>query len=488
MRVKSYSAPHRPAVSGVWARLHYKFLCKTAARYDLVPMQQAPTTEIPASPREKWMVFFMGVAVVLVIMNTMMFNLALPKVALEFTLSPAETSWIVTAYSIMFAIASITYSRLSDFIPIRRLFLIGLASLGTAAIAGFFVRDFVVLIGVRVLQASGAGSIPGLALVFISRHIPIERRGRAMAKVMAAVALGLGLGPVVGGAIVEYAGWHYLFLLTASALLLLPVFAALVPQESPRHGTFDIAGAVFAATGITLLLMALTQKSAMAFAGGSFSVLLFVWRIRSARQPFVMPALFANTPFLKLAAVGVAAYISSFALLFIMPQMLVKLHRLSAIEAGLAIFPGSIMAMLVSPITGKTIDRHGNRGILRLMPWVMAAGTLLLALFARDGYIWLSLAYLLVSVAFTFITSSVSNEMSRLLIPAQIGAGLGLFQLMQFFSGAFGVALSATALVWQRDFSPAESYSNIYFGMTVILLLSVVSGHFYLKSRARAAG
>lgn len=449
-------------------------------------MQVVIDTDKPVSRREKLMVLFMGVAVVLVIMNTMMFNLALPKVALEFQLNAAETSWIVTAYSIMFAIASITYSRLADFIPIRRLFLIGLTSLGVAAIAGFFIHDFYILIGVRVLQASGAGSIPGLALVFISRHIPLARRGRAMARVMAAVGLGLGLGPVVGGAIVEYAGWPYLFLLTASALLLVPVFAALVSQEEVRDGTFDIAGAVLAATSITALLMALTQKSALALAGGSIGVLLFVWRIRSAREPFVLPALFANRNYLKLAAVGVAAYIVSFALLFIMPQMLVKLHGLSAIHAGLAIFPGSIMAMLVSPITGKTIDRRGNSGILRLLPWLMAAGTLLLAVFAKEGYVYLALAYILVSVAFTFITSAVSNEMSRLLIPAQIGSGLGLFQLMQFFSGAFGVALSATALVWQRDLPQAESYSNIYFGMTFIVLLSVVSASAYLKSKNRS--
>lgn len=144
------------------------------------------------------------------------------------------------------------------------------------------------------------------------------------------------------------------------------------------------------------------------------------------------------------------------------------------------------MAMLVSPITGKTIDRRGNGGILRQMPWLMAAGTLLLALFAKDGYLYLAFAYVFVSVAFTFITSSVSNEMSRLLVPAQIGSGLGLFQLMQFFSGAFGVALSATALIWQRDFAPAESYSNIYFGMTVIVVLSAVSAHFYLKNRDKS--
>lgn len=447
-------------------------------------MQQSNLDDKPASRREKLMVFFMGIAVVLVIMNTMMFNLALPKVASEFSLTPAETSWIVTAYSIMFAIASITYSRLADFIPVRRLFLVGLMSLGFAALAGFFIRDFVMLICVRVLQASGAGAIPGLALVFISRHIPLARRGRAMARVMAAVGLGLGLGPVVGGAIVEYAGWPYLFLLTALSLLLVPVFAALVPQETPRHGTFDLAGAVLAASGITALLMALTQKSMLALSGGCIGVMLFVWRIKSAREPFVLPALFANRQYLKLAAVGVAAYIVSFALLFIMPQMLVKLHRLTAIEAGLAIFPGSIMSMLLSPITGKTIDRRGNSGILRQMPWLMAAGTLLLALFARDGYVYLALAYVCVSVAFTFITSSVSNEMSRLLVPAEIGSGLGLFQLLQFFSGAFGVALSATALIWQRDLMPADSYSNIYFGMTAIVVMSAASAHLYLQTRS----
>lgn len=436
--------------------------------------------------RERWIIFFLGLAIILVIMNTMMFNLALPSVAREFGRPISDASWIVTAYSITFAVASITHSRLADFLPIRRLFIFALVSLGAAAVTGFFIHDFFLLIGIRILQASGAGAIPGLGLVFISRYIPLERRGRAMAAAMSAVGLGLGLGPVVGGAIVEYLGWHVLFLLTATSLLLIPVFAKLIPREESQPGSFDAAGAVLSALGITALLLAMTQKSLLAAAVGLTSVLLFVWRIRSATSPFVLPALFVNRSYLILAGAGIAAYMLSFALLFLMPQILIKKFQMSPIYAGLVIFPGSLTAMLVSPIIGKIIDRVGNSGILFYFPFLLFASTVVFALCATDSAFWIMGAYVLLSVAFTFLTTSVSNEMSRILKKEEIGSGLGLYQLMQFFSGAFGVALTATALVWQKDFAPEVAYTNIFRGMAVVALLGVLAAQFYLRGKSRA--
>lgn len=435
--------------------------------------------------RERWIIFFLGLAIILVIMNTMMFNLALPSVAREFARSISEASWLVTAYSITFAVASITHSRLADFLPIRRLFIFALVSLGVAAITGFFIHDFFLLIGIRILQASGAGAIPGLGLVFISRYIPLERRGRAMAAAMSAVGLGLGLGPVVGGAIVEYLGWHVLFLLTAASLLLVPVFAKLIPPEESRRGSFDAAGAVLSALGITALLLAMTQKSVNAAAIGLTSVLLFVLRIRSARDPFVLPALFVNRRYLILAGAGIAAYMLSFALLFLMPQILIKKFQMSPIYSGLVIFPGSLMAMLVSPLIGKIIDRVGNAGILFYFPFLLFASTVVFALWATDSAFWIMGAYVLLSVAFTFLTTSVSNEMSRILKKEEIGSGLGLYQLMQFFSGAFGVALTATALVWQQDFAPEAAYTNIFRGMAVVAVFGVLAAQAYLRGQNR---
>ncbi|HBS45414.1 MAG TPA: MFS transporter, partial [Paenibacillus sp.] len=145
-------------------------------------------------PREGLLTLLFSIAVVLVIMNTAMFNLALPDVTEAFGITAASASWIVTGYSIMFSIASITYSRLSDFLPIRRLLVIGLLTLGFAAVAGFFSTNFIFLLIVRILQASGAGAVMSLSLVLFTRYVPQARRGKAMATIMSAVSLGLGLG------------------------------------------------------------------------------------------------------------------------------------------------------------------------------------------------------------------------------------------------------------------------------------------------------
>jgi len=443
------------------------------------------TNESSAQMNEGVVTLLLGITIVLVIMNTMMFNLALPDVAKAFQLSASSTSWIVTGYSIVFAIASITYSRLADFIPIRRLFIIGLLSLSLGAIAGLFSSNFAMLLIVRIVQASGAGSIPALALVLLSRYIPLERRGKAMALIMSSVSLGLGLGPVVGGAIVEFLGWHLLFVVTAVTLLLVPFFMKLIPKEELRKGSFDAAGAIFLAVGTTGLLLFLTNHSWITLAAGVLALVLYIVRIRTAKDPFVLPALFGNRSFLILGAVGVAAYLCSFATLFLMPQILVKQYGLSAIQAGLVIFPGSFLAMMVSRQAGRIIDTRGNSAIIRYVPLFLLASVVLFALFEGVSFYAILFIYMIMSTSFTILTSSISNEMSRLLPAAQIGSGLGLYQLLQFFSGAFGVAMSASALVWQKDLTLTHAYSNIYWGLTVVVILGIICGIGYVRSAWR---
>jgi DHA2 family metal-tetracycline-proton antiporter-like MFS transporter len=438
------------------------------------------------SVNEGLVIALLGVTIVLVIMNTMMFNLALPDVADAYQLTPSSTSWIVTGYSIVFAISSITYSRLADFVPIRRLFIIGIVSLSFAAIAGMFSNSFLMLLAVRIVQASGAGAIPSLSLVFISRYIPIERRGKAMALIMSSVSLGLGLGPVVGGAVVEFMGWHYLFALTALTALLIPLFAIHLPKENMKQGSFDALGALLIGVGTTGILLFLTTQSWIALAAGILSLILFTIRIRTAKEPFVMPSLFRNRPYLVLGAVGIAGYLCSFSTLFLMPQILVKQYELSAIQAGLVIFPGSILAMLISRRVGQYIDSRGNGSIIRYVPLFLLASVVLFALFEGISFWALLFIYILLSISFTILQSSVSNELSRILEPSQIGSGLGLYQLLQFFSGAFGVALSAAALSWQQELSLSHAYGNIYWGLTVVVLLSILCSFLYVRVGKRS--
>jgi len=439
----------------------------------------------PQLAREGIVYLLLGITIVLVIMNTMMFNLALPDVAEEFKLSPSSTSWIVSGYSIVFAISSITYSRLADFVPIRRLFAIGLLSLSLAAIAGLFSNSFIMLLIVRVIQATGAGSIPALALVLTSRYVPIDRRGKAMALIMSSVSLGLGLGPVVGGAIVEYLGWHVLFIVTGVTLLLVPLYLIFIPKEKPQKGSFDVLGALLISMGTTGLLLYLSTHSWQILVAGIVALGLFVIRIRSAKDPFVLPALFRNRSYLVLGAVGIAAYLCSFSTLFLLPQILVKQYSLSAIQAGLVIFPGSFLAMIVSQRVGRIIDTSGNGSIIRFVPLALLLAVILFALFEGISYLAVMGIYMLLSTSFTFLSSSISNEMSRILSSSQIGSGLGLFQLMQFFSGAFGVAITASALVWQKNLPLGNAYSNIYWGLTIVVALAIGCATIYLRYASR---
>lgn len=438
------------------------------------------TRQVPV--REGLMVTLLGITMVLAIMNTTMFNLALPSVSLQFGLSSSLASWIVTGYSIVFALASITYSRLSDLVPIRRLIIIAVSSLSLAAIVGFFSESFTVLLIARLVQAAGAGAIPSLSLVLINRYVSVERRGRATAIVMSAVSLALGLGPVTGGAIVEFLGWQYLFVITAVSLLIVPLFIAIIPKDRPVKGSFDVIGALLLGVGSTGMLLAITNHSWAALICGIVVLVLFTVHIRRANEPFIQPALFRNRSYLLLSAIGICAYMCSFATLFLMPQMLINLFGLSAVASGFIIFPGSLLAIIVSRKVGKIIDTKGNRGIIRFIPYLILIPMLLFALFLGTSFIAILLIYMILSAGFTFLTSSISNEITRLLPQSQIGSGLGLYQLLQFFSGAFGIALSASALSWQQHIEPSSAYSNLYWGLSVLALLSIGCSYLFGKT------
>ncbi len=419
-------------------------------------------------------------------MNTMMFNLALPSVAHDFGLSAASTSWIVTGYSIIFAISSITYSRLSDFVPIRRLIVIALVSLSAAAIVGLFSDSFLLLLLVRLVQASGAGAIPALSLVLITRYVPLERRGKAMAIIMSAASLGLGQ-------VLSWRGHRRIYRLALS-------IRGHRRYDCSRSYVRDASSV--GETNQRLLRRArgilrrhrddrtfvVPYQSIRDRTGCRFNLTRSIRDTHSQGAGSLRAAvLFLNRPYLMLGAVGIAAYLCSFATLFLIPQILVNLYGLSAISSGLIIFPGSLLALFLSRKVGKIIDLQGNAAIIRYIPLLVLASVLLFALFAGSSYIAILFIYMLLSIGFTFLTSSISNEMSRILQPSQFGSGLGLFQLLQFFSGAFGVAATASALTWQKDLPLQTAYSNIYWGLTVVVLVSIGCAYLYGRRTLRMA-
>ncbi|OPH60753.1 tetracycline resistance protein TetA [Paenibacillus ferrarius] len=443
------------------------------------PIKEAQEQEVM---RERLVLGLWSIAVMLITMNTTMFNVALPQIMKQFSLSSTTASWVVTGYSIVFAISSITFSRLSDYLPIRRLLTIGIIFLGVGSFLGMFSHHFLMLFASRILQAIGAGSGISLGVMLVTRYIPMSRRGRSMSTIISTATFGMGLGPVLGGVITQYWGWNGLFLVTGLIVLVLPFLVRLLPKEQAEHVRFDFAGAISIGIGVTGLLLFMTTNSIYALVAGVVFLFAFWYRIKSANGPFVQPELLRNMPYMLLSFMVFAAFAAHFATLFLMPLMLSRLFGLSSVYTGLIIFPGAMLSALFSNVVGRMIDRYGNHLILRTGSILMLLGAVLFGLFSSLSPIAILIVYIPLSLGVTMLTTSVSNEMSRILPKEQIGAGMGLSQLIQFVGGAFGVALSGKSIAWQKSIPMGDVFTHIYWGVATMVLLAGIS---YLLYRAR---
>lgn len=432
--------------------------------------------------QENKLVLLWSFTTLLVVMNTTMFNVALPFVLEDFSLSSSTASWLVSGYSVMFAISTITFSRLSDFIPLSRLLLYGISILGIASIIGFFAINFFMLLGARILQAAGAGSVAGLGVIMAGRYIPVSRRGKAMAMIGSGASLAFGLGPVLGGVITQFLGWNFLFIVTGISVFCIPFLHRLLPKETMKKGHFDYAGAVITALSFTSLLLFLSTFSIVILI--STFILFIVWwlYLHKTKEPFIPPSLFGDKQYTKLLFIGNTAFFINFSNLFIMPIILASIFGISPAGVGMIIFPGAILAVIVGPFIGRMIDRYSSLPIIIAGQLLLLSGAILFAFFATKHSYFILAIYIFASIGFNALSSSVSNEITRILAPEQIGSGIGLSQLIQFLGGALGVTISGFLLTAQQNMPFESMYRNIFTFYSFIILLAIGMFILYYKN------
>ncbi|MDX8366279.1 MFS transporter [Cytobacillus sp. IB215665] len=435
--------------------------------------------------QENKIVLIWSFTVWLVVMNTTMFNVALPSVLQDLSLSSSSASWIVSAYSVSFAIATLTFSRLSDYIPISRLLLIGLTILGVASVLGFLSQSFLVLLVARIFQAAGAGAVPGLAMVLASRYIPLSRRGKAMALISSAASLGFGLGPVIGGAITQYLGWNYLFAVTGLVLLFIPIFLKLLPHEEVKKVKFDTIGGILTALCVTGLLLFLSTFSYVILIT-TIMLIFIMWRhIGKIELPFIQPALLKNKQYLKLLFIAFSAFIIHFASLFLLPLILANVYNMEPAAIGMIIFPGAILSAVAAQFIGRLIDKFGNIPLIIFGQTFLMIATVLFAILASISPYFILVTYMFMSVGFSALTSSISNELTRILPSSEIGSGMGMAQLTQFIGGAFGVTLTGILLTMQQQkgLVAEMSHRNIFIVLSMLLLLAIIMFALYARHK-----
>jgi DHA2 family metal-tetracycline-proton antiporter-like MFS transporter len=421
----------------------------------------------------------------IVVMNTTMFNVSIPSIIQDLGISADLGSWIISSYSIGYALSTVIYSRLSDAVPIRRLLAVGLTILGFSSVFGMFARDFHTLLTARILQSAGAGAMAGLGLVLASRYIQYDKRGKAIAMISAGSAMAFGLGPLVGGLISEYFGWNGLFAVTCLVLAVLPLLMRLLPKEQPKALHFDILGAVLTVFNAATLLIAVTHRSAAWLSASLLSFVAHAWHLRRTEEPFINPLLLKKLVYLKLFAVGFCILVINLGNLFLMPLVLANLFNQTAMTIGLTIAPGAILSAFLTRFVGRWIDQYGNLRFLLIGHGILAAVLAVFTVGLAGSPAVILCGYICFSPAFSATIASLNNETSRILPKNMIGSGMGLMQLIQFFGGSISVAVCGLLLAFQKNISIVNDYRLVY---GILFLVSLCSLGLILWYRRSANG
>jgi len=238
---------------------------------------------------------------------------------------------------------------------------------------------------------------------------------------------------------------------------------------------------------VTVLLLGITSGKWLLFVAGWVLMILFLFRIRMAKEPFIKPTLFKNKNYtfgLVLAFLNTSL---TFALPFMTPQFLAKLNHLSPAMIGLVMFPAALSSALMGRKGGKLADKKGNLLLVHTATSLLFVCYILLSSFVGSSPLLIIIFLIFGNLGQTFMSIALSNTISRTLTKEQTGVGMGLFAMLNFISGATATSLIGKLLDNNKTefhFNPiiynsaVFIYSNIFF---VLALLIIVVAFLYSK-------
>jgi EmrB/QacA subfamily drug resistance transporter len=341
----------------------------------------------------RWKVLLVtAVAVFMSFLDVTIVNIAFPDIRASFpTSSLSQLSWILNAYSIVFAAALVPAGRLADRLGRRRFFFLGLFVFLAASVVCGAANSVELLIAARAVQALGGAMLVPASLGLLLPEFPLERRATATALWGATGAVAAAAGPSVGGLLVDWQGWRAVFFVNLAIGLpaLVPARRLLRESREPQTLFPDSVGAVLLAVGVGALALAIVQgpewhwgsaRVLGAFAASAVLLIAFLWRSARHRAPVIELPLFRVRSF-TVANIGGFVFASGFfALLLCNVLFLTGVWHYSILEAGFALTPGPLTAAIAAPIGGRLSDRFGQRVVAIPGSLLFATGALLFAL------------------------------------------------------------------------------------------------------------
>ncbi|MDI6710384.1 MAG: MFS transporter [Thermoanaerobacterales bacterium] len=386
-------------------------------------------------------------------LNASIVNIALPYIGTAFQASLGTTEWVVMAYLLIISSLLLTFGRLGDIYGHRPLYNLGLFLFAVGSALCALAPSIHVLIACRVFQGLGAGMVMAIGPAVLTAAFPATERGKALGLLGTSVAMALALGPTVGGLLLYYFDWRYIFLLNVpigiTALFLSwRVLAPGVRRERP----FDLPGSLVLFVALGSLLLALSHGQEWGWSTPPVLGLLilaaagFAFFIRHQGRiphPMVPLALFRNRVFSAANISQLLNFIVQYTVVFLLPFYFKEVLRLAPAAGGLLLSSFPLTMMVVAPLAGALSDRIGSRSLAALGMGLGTVSLLLLAALDAGSRTWAVVGPLLLLGLGNGVFQAPNNSAIMGAVPREHqGLAGGFMASMRNIGMVMGVALA----------------------------------------------
>lgn len=426
-------------------------------------------------------------------------NVALPSIQADLGLDAVQLSWVATAYLVAVAVGLIPAGRIADIHGRKRVFTTGLVVYTLSALAAAFVTTGIALIALRAVQGLGVSLFTTTGMAILTSIFPPERRGRALGVYVAAVYVGLSVGPFVGGQLTYLFGWRSIFLvmgpLGAGSIAVTLLFLKGEWAEA-RGQRFDLGGTlVYAASMIALACGASILPSvagAVLLAASLFGFGLFLrLQIRSPHPVFEVSLLVENRVFSFSCLAALLNYSATFGTTFLMSLYLQYIQGLPPQTAGLVLMAQPVMMALFSPVAGRLSDRIEPRLLASTGMGIIVVGMVVFTRVATDTPLgWIVANLVLLGFGFALFSSPNMSAIMGSVATHQYGLASGTAATMRLLGQMMSMATATVvlALLVGREAIEPHNYDRFLLSVRTAFTISALlcmAGVFFSLFRGR---
>jgi EmrB/QacA subfamily drug resistance transporter len=428
--------------------------------------RRTPTTTAPAQSRTDdlkyrrrwWTLAILSLSLLIIGLDNTVLNVAIPTLQEHFSASASELQWMVDAYVVVYAGLLLTLGAAGDRYGRGRALQVGLLIFGASSFWAAYASSANHLIAARAVMGIGGAAIMPSTLSILSDVFPREERGKAIAIWSGVAGLGIGLGPLIGGFLLEHFWWGSIFLVNVPIVIAALILGRwLVPESRDPHAhALDIPGSVLSISAISVLVYAIIEapnhgwldpRTLLAFANAIVLSVAFFWRELHTDQPMLDLAFFRNPRFsFGAAAIGIS-FFALFGLIFANTQYLQFVHGYTALEAGIRLIPIAFGIMVGAGGSNRIVTLAGTKRTVALGMVVVAGVMASIGFWQVDTPYWvIGLTLFLLAAGMGTVMAPSTDAVMGAVPEARAGVGSAMNDVVRQVAGAFGVAIIGSIL------------------------------------------